>query len=637
MYKSPCYTAAAMNKHHQTLTSKAASQPFSRIAKALPAKRLQLFLLLFTSSLFMACSTINSATKTPSSSDSTTAAKQSSDSATLSSEQNQREASAAEVPSRNFPEDSFYDLLVAEFASREGELELALGNYLYQAQETRDADVAATATRLARHLKANRAALEAVQIWLAEAPNNSEANFIAASLYTHRGESLKALKHMERVLANGDEGNFAAIAASVLGQESSIRREISAQLDTLLEKYPGALSVKIAKALLMQFNGQAESGLQLAREVLTEDPKHLHALLVETQSLAQLGREQESIKRTRKALKHHPRNKSLRSHLAQLLSSDDSTLEQARAEYLSLMRIYPGDAEIAVSLALVNRRLGLIDEARALLRELLGRKRYQSWANYVLGLLAQDENKLGIASQHFEAVGEGNYFLAASKHLADIQLASESGLGAMQALFQRRRDAHPNSAQDLLLLQASLLLRESAYGEGEALMSQALSHEPGNTEFLYQRALFNEKLGNLQAVETDLRHILEREPDNGGALNALGYSLLIMSDRLDEAEPLIYRALELHPDDAAIIDSYGWLKYRRGELQLAREYLAKAYELAQDAEIAAHYGEVLWRLGETDKARAIWQEALEREPDSIHLYETMKRLLNDVPEATSQP
>ena len=96
--------------------------------------------------------------------------------------------------------------------------------------------------------------------------------------------------------------------------------------------------------------------------------------------------------------------------------------------------------------------------------------------------------------------------------------------------------------------------------------------------------------------------------------------------RSDEARKLITRALELTPDDAAVIDSIGWIDYRQGKVKEALALLQKAFDKAHDPEIAAHLGEVLWVLGEKGQARAVWENALAKDPDHRVLKETMERL-----------
>jgi len=130
----------------------------------------------------------------------------------------------------------------------------------------------------------------------------------------------------------------------------------------------------------------------------------------------------------------------------------------------------------------------------------------------------------------------------------------------------------------------------------------------------------------LALAEKDLRMIIEREPSNAQALNALGYTLADRTERLDEALGYIQRALKVEPDDAAIIDSMGWLQFRMGNNAKAAELLRQALTLIEDPEISAHLGEVLWQMGNKKDALDVLETALEANPGHKALLDAMKRL-----------
>jgi Flp pilus assembly protein TadD len=135
-----------------------------------------------------------------------------------------------------------------------------------------------------------------------------------------------------------------------------------------------------------------------------------------------------------------------------------------------------------------------------------------------------------------------------------------------------------------------------------------------------------EKRDNLALLEQDLRFILEREPDNAMALNALGYTLADRTTRYTEAKQLIEQAYQLTPNDPAILDSLGWVNYRLGNLDEAERLLRQALQEYPDHEVAAHLGEVLWAQGKQQEARKLWRAALEQQPDSVILRSTLLRL-----------
>ena len=83
--------------------------------------------------------------------------------------------------------------------------------------------------------------------------------------------------------------------------------------------------------------------------------------------------------------------------------------------------------------------------------------------------------------------------------------------------------------------------------------------------------------------------------------------------------------LSVYIDDAAVLDSMGWVQYRLGDYPKALDYLRRAYQANQDAEIAAHFSEVLWVSGQREEAKKVWREAQRKTPDSRHLRQLQER------------
>jgi Flp pilus assembly protein TadD len=129
-------------------------------------------------------------------------------------------------------------------------------------------------------------------------------------------------------------------------------------------------------------------------------------------------------------------------------------------------------------------------------------------------------------------------------------------------------------------------------------------------------------------LETDLKKILVKDPDNIEALNALGYSLLDDPKRYAEAEIYLQKAFKLRPDEAVIMDSYGWLQFKMGRTQIALDYLQRAYAKQQENEIAAHIAEVLWSLGRQDEAKKLFNKVIKDSPEDEYLLDFQQRILN---------
>ena len=89
---------------------------------------------------------------------------------------------------------------------------------------------------------------------------------------------------------------------------------------------------------------------------------------------------------------------------------------------------------------------------------------------------------------------------------------------------------------------------------------------------------------------------------------------------------MITRALIIKPEEAAFLDSMGWVLYRLERLSEAIDYLQRAYQLFPNDEVAAHLGEVLWKDGQRSRAKKVWKKALELAPKSPFLIDILKRI-----------
>ncbi|MGJ8686796.1 MAG: tetratricopeptide repeat protein [Spongiibacteraceae bacterium] len=527
------------------------------------------------------------------------------------------------TPPRAFPDDSFFELLVAEFALRNRDFEQALAHYVEQANKTEDTGVISTATKLARYLDKDQTAEQLAQTWLKLEPENAEASFILASSLSRNGRPLDALPHMTKVLQLGGDSNFAALAATAINTDKTEQDEFLRRINALSKQYPDETSIQIAQALMLQYRKEEDRALKLIRKVLTKDPKNAHALLIETRTLKQQGKDEEALTRLRYAVEQNPRNKRLRHDLARSLVKQD--IYQAKAQYETLRQYFPADKDIVLELLLISRETDDTQTAEQLLNTLEQNPKQGSRAHLILGRLAEEEKKWPEAIVHFKSALSGDEFDYASRRLASIMYSIHGAEKALQTLAELRL-VTPLRGRELYLLESNILLKENAYQRGYSLVTEALKHFADDEELLYSRSIFAEKLGDIDSAEHDLRTILKNEPDNAAALNALGYTLANISSRLDEAEELVRRALDLSPDDPATIDSYGWILLLRGNIPEAVIQLERAFAQSNDHEIAAHLGEALWKSGNHSRARAIWQQGLEETPNSPIILNTLRRL-----------
>jgi tetratricopeptide (TPR) repeat protein len=209
-----------------------------------------------------------------------------------------------------------------------------------------------------------------------------------------------------------------------------------------------------------------------------------------------------------------------------------------------------------------------------------------------------------------------------------VYLLNKQGkLDEARVQLQQAKAATPAQRVQVLMIEAQLLNGAKKYSEAYKVLELGVVKLPDQPDLLYEAAMLADKLGKFDAAEKHLRHLIKLKPDHAHAYNALGYSLLERNVRIKEALGLVERALQLTPDDHAIMDSVGWGYYRSGKLDESVAMLQRAFAGNPDPEIAAHLGEVLWIRGDRMEAAKVWQDSLKAHPDNAPLQAVMKRYL----------
>ena len=532
------------------------------------------------------------------------------------------EAEPPPPPERAFPDDSVYPLLVAEFALRRRQYDLALDHYMAQSQVLRDAGVSAHTTHLTQYLRREQEALQASELWVELEPDSAEAQNTYASLLVRQGRTPEALPHLAQVQRLGGEARFPALLTRFESLEPQQQADLVKGINELAEEWPDNTQLLLTQALVMAEFEQYDESLAKLDKIFEIDPQQSQALLLEAR--VRLARkDKKPFVRIEQALENDPDNLQLRLQYARLLTSGD--MKAARKQFEILSAQSPRDGDLLLSLALINREIGDDLAARAYLKQLMALQQRVDEANYYLGRIAEDQGEQQLAISHYMQVEEPPELISAANRIGQILIGSGQVEQARET-FRRQRQAYPGQAEPLYALEAELLAQAGLKDDALAVYNEAVLAFPESNNLLYARSMLAEQLGDLALMESDLRDIIQREPDNATALNALGYTLANKTERYGEAYELITRALALQPDEPAILDSMGWVLYRKGRYDEALEYLTRAYNEFPDPEVAAHLGEVLWVSGNTEAATSVWQGALVRDPQHKVLRETLERL-----------
>lgn len=211
-----------------------------------------------------------------------------------------------------------------------------------------------------------------------------------------------------------------------------------------------------------------------------------------------------------------------------------------------------------------------------------------------------------------------------------------------QAIELLQRMASERSEETVALITLADLLRtHSRFEEAATVYSQALARvddlQPRHWAVLYARGIALERSGRWNDAERDLLQALELRPRHPYIMNYLAYSWADKGMRLDEAVEMLRSAVALKPQDGYIVDSLGWVLFRKGDHDEAVKQLERAVELRpEDPTINEHLGDAYWHVGRRLESCFQWRRVLVLDPDEEQA-ESVTRKLNDGLGNTSDP
>ena len=522
--------------------------------------------------------------------------------------------------------DDTYHMIIAELAFRRGEINLAVENYLIVAKSQNNPDIAARAIRIAMYAKNFDAALEAAQRQLELSPEDLEAQQVTIAIYIRQGKSAEAARYLDTLISNhqlSDKTLFSTLLG-MLAREKNTEAALNVTRLTA-QNYPEKAYAQYLHGMLSAQAGQSEEALiYLEKSLKIEVIEGTHSAL--TKILLKLGRSEEAVLILRQAVEDRPDDKNLGLTYARLLV-DVKQYEKARTEFEKLYQTSPNDPDLLYTLGLLSLEAQRLDDAEKYMSRLVELNLREGEAQYYLGRIFEGKKQFDQAIDWYRMVQVKEYRFDAQLRIAALLGSTDRIDEAQKYLSQMRKGSQTNSALvRIYMTEGEILSAVERYPEAMEIYNTALKFSPGNIDLLFARGLVAERVDRLDILEADINAVLKIQPNNAHALNALGFTLADRTDRYEEAYNLLKRAVEILPDNAAILDSFGWVNYRLGHYDIAIRLLRSALSRYYDSEIAAHLGEVLWVSGNQKEAQSVWKEALKKIPNDPRIQQVMERL-----------
>jgi tetratricopeptide (TPR) repeat protein len=523
-------------------------------------------------------------------------------------------------------EEVLYLLMAAELAGQRNQYDLALDAYLQAAKRVDDPRIAERAVKIGLFLKDERRTQEALAVWLEKDGKNLGARKFALLLAIKNANRNSALENINAMLQEDPAGFEAGLLELIKLFEKEGRAQFTYDvLEEVSKQQPTQVSVLFLQAVLATMlpdNALAQEKISKALEL---QPDWNKAVIFQAQLAGRTGDLMKARRYLEKAVKQAPEDLQLRKMLIEVLVNTEAYDDAIRV-CQNVLDEKPDDAESLFSIALIYAQQNQLDRAENYLEKLLSNPEWRDQASFYLGKLEMQKRRPEKALAWFDKVVDSR--MAFDADMAGLSIVMNlKRQDEVEQRVLRMENKYPEQRLRILTTKAEFLNQQGDYQQAFDVLSAVLKEGPDNRDVLYARALVAEKMDRIDLLEEDLLSILRKNPDDVGALNAMGYTLTDKTERYDEAEKYLKRAIELQPNEAVVIDSYGWLLFKKGQAEQALNYLQQAYEKQAENEIAAHLIEVLWSVGGRKEAKELFDSIYKKSPEDEYLLKLKKRVL----------
>ena len=452
-----------------------------------------------------------------------------------------------------------------------------------------------------------------------------------------------ALTLLQEVLADRPDHDEALTMAGRIYQKKKMFAEAKALYEKALAANPSNPNIFLYLGRIYWNERDLANAERIFRLMVNAFPASYAAHFFNGKVLTDQGKYDEAIKAFKRSLGLEPSLEEARFELIQIYRKQHKSEEVAKS-YKSILEYNPDNIKASFELAVLYREMKqekrgvpfLVDlgwrsqkdnsiltfvydnyletkqyeTAAWILENMLKGAPHSSEIHYLSGVTFDGLKHIDKALSHLERVKPvSRFYNNAVVHRAvllhdkgEIEQAIHIVLGAIET--------DPENP-DYYLYLGSFYEELERYNEAIEILGKGLGIDSNNARIHFRLGVVYDKIGNRKLAVEVMEKVVQIEPNNAKALNYLGYTYAEMEIKLDKAEALILRALEIKPEDGYIIDSLAWVYFKQRAFDKALLWLKKAVTLVpDDPTILEHIGDVYRKLNKKSLALKYYQRSL---------------------------
>jgi tetratricopeptide (TPR) repeat protein len=231
---------------------------------------------------------------------------------------------------------------------------------------------------------------------------------------------------------------------------------------------------------------------------------------------------------------------------------------------------------------------------------------------YLSAVFEEKKDSKKAFDEYMKIPKDSSYFEEARLHASYLAKLIGENKVAMKVL-QESIDHKVENPQSYFLL-TQFHEENKEYKKSLDVLKLAEEKFPKNAQVYFYKGSIQDKMDLKDGMIASMKKVLTLDQDHVQAMNYLAFSWAEMGQELEQAEKFARQAALKEKNDAFILDTLGWVLYKKGEYKEAIEVLEKAYDMQPAVGIIAeHLGDVYAKLNKLDKAKALFLKATEAE------------------------
>lgn len=473
-------------------------------------------------------------------------------------------------------------------------------------------------------------AVEQAEAALERDPKNVDAHLLAGGLYSTMHAYDKAVVEYEKILKLDPSNNEAPLYLGAVYSEQKQYDKAVKSFEALTKDadYPNPHLpwYYIGRVRMDQKDERSVKAAEKAfKKALEVKPDHADSAIALSSIYTKRHQDEKSFETLARWQKEQGPNARIAEILAQMCiekSKYDEAFEQL--EILERSGDDPLSAKLRMALILIERKMYV--PATEKLTEILKEAPESDKVRFYLAAVYEESKKDGDAIREFRKIpSDSQYFEESVIHASYLMKSGghvDDAIAMVESALEKKKD-HPQ----LYAMYASLLDEKGQFQKAITSLEGAIERFPDNAQLRFYFGTVNDRLGRKEKVVEAMRKVIEIDPNHVQGLNYLAFTWAEGDEHLEEAEKLARRATELDPQDGYVLDTLGWILYKKGSTRDAIRFLEAAHR-SQPAVgvIAEHLGDAYMKNAMVDKALGMYQKALQFETDGKKIEELKSKI-----------